>query len=283
MNKLGIIQGRLSPPIDNQIQSFPVNSWNEEFALCKKLGLSCIEWIFEYKTMNDNPFYSELGITEIRSLSKKYDVKVNSLLADYFMEKKLFGGNTSEVEKSIEMLYFIIDQCKRCEISIIEIPLVDQSAIRTELDKKQFIENIEKPLEYANKNKITISLETSLPPKEFRELILVFKPLEIKINYDMGNSASLGFDPVEEMELTAEFIANVHIKDRVLNDGTVPLGTGDTDFKKAFEGLKKANYTGDFILQAARQDIDKNKEKKDIIETIEEYIRFVEPYLEGFM
>ncbi len=279
MDKLGIMQGRLLPPVDNQIQAFPGDNWRNEFPICKKLGLGCMEWIFEYKTMELNPFYSDDGLKEMMHLSDLYNVRIDSLLADYFMEKKLFGENSSEIKKSVEMLFFIIDQCKKCDIPIIEIPLVDSSALKTDTDKKQLLKNLKKPLKYATEQGIDISLETSLPPEEFRELILSFRPLDLKINYDMGNSASLDFDPAKEINLLGEFIVNVHIKDRVIGGGTVPLGFGDTDFNSVFNALKQNNYSGDLILQAARQDINEYEEKKDIIKTIKDYIAFIEPYV----
>lgn len=282
MIKVGIMQGRLSPPIDNQIQAFPKKNWRNEFPICKKLGLDCIEWIFEYQTMKDNPFYTDKGAEEIKKFSEMYNVKIGSLLADYFMEKKLFNEKPAEINKNVEMLFFIIDQCKKLGIPIIEIPLVDSSAIKSHEDKKELIKNLKKPLEYAEKNGISISLETSLPPEEFKELILSFKPLNVKVNYDMGNSASLGFDPGKEIELLGEFIVNVHIKDRVKNGGTVPLGMGDTDFKTVFSGLRKINYDGDLIFQSARQDLTDSVVKKDYIKTVKDYITFMEPYIKEF-
>jgi len=279
MDKLGIMQGRLLPPVDNQIQAFPGDNWRNEFPICKKLGLGCMEWIFEYKTMELNPFYSDDGLKEMMYLSDLYNVRIGSLLADYFMEKKLFGENSSEIKKSVEMLFFIIDQCKKCDIPIIEIPLVDSSALKTDSDKKQLLKNLKKPLKYAAEQGIDISLETSLPSEDFRELILSFRPLDLKINYDMGNSASLDFDPTKEINLLGEFIVNVHIKDRVIGGGTVPLGFGDTDFNSVFNALKQNNYSGDLILQAARQDINEYEEKKDIIKTIKDYIAFIGPYV----
>ncbi|MEW6092427.1 MAG: sugar phosphate isomerase/epimerase, partial [Chloroflexota bacterium] len=47
-------------------------------------------------------------------------------------------------------------------------------------------------------------------------------------------------------------VGSVHIKDRLLGGGTVPLGTGDADFLALFESLKTVGYAGDYILQVAR-------------------------------
>ena len=46
----------------------------------------------------------------------------------------------------------------------------------------------------------------------------------------------------------------MHIKDRVLGGGTVPLGTGDADFPAVFNGLARLGLPGDYVLQIARPD-----------------------------
>ena len=53
MIKLGVMQGRLSPPKRNLIQHFPSNNWENEFKLCKNLGLKSIEWVFESENLKD--------------------------------------------------------------------------------------------------------------------------------------------------------------------------------------------------------------------------------------
>ena len=72
------------------------------------------------------------------------------------------------------------------------------------------------------------------------------------INYDTGNSASLGYDCSEEIRFYGKQILNVHIKDRKLYGSTVPLGYGNTNFNKIFQELNKISYRGNFILQTAR-------------------------------
>ena len=54
----------------------------------------------------------------------------------------------------------------------------------------------------------------------------------------------------------------MHIKDRVFNGTTVPLGDGDTDFNSVFKSLKDIEYKGNFILQTARSDNNKQVLKK---------------------
>ena len=74
----------------------------------------------------------------------------------------------------------------------------------------------------------------------------------MRVNYDSGNSASLGFAVAEEFAAYGDRVGSVHIKDRVRGGSTVPLGSGSTDFEALFVALDEIEYRGDFILQVAR-------------------------------
>lgn len=271
------------PPIKNRIQAFPSEHWREEFSLCRQLGFACLEWIFEHENAEMNPLSSDPGIREMWRAQERYGVLISSVLADYFMAKRLFGKDKMEVKEAVDTLIFLIAQCHKCHIPIIEIPFVDSSALRTAQDREDVVHNFKGPLKHAQRYGVQLSLETSLPPREFRELIRAFASPWVKVNYDMGNSASLDYDSREEIDLVGEYIANVHIKDRVKGGGTVPLGSGDTNFRAVFKALKDINYAGDFMLQGARQDLQGSTAPKDIKETISAYISFLMPFLKEFV
>ena len=59
--RIGIIQGRLSPPVEG-FQECPVE-WEREFDLLPKLDLNHIEWIVTYENYHRNPiFYKDLSL-----------------------------------------------------------------------------------------------------------------------------------------------------------------------------------------------------------------------------
>ena len=72
-----------------------------------------------------------------------------------------------------------------------------------------------------------IVFESDYTPIKLKNFIDQLSPESFGINYDIGNSASMGFDPIEEIETYGQRILNVHIKDRLFNGATVPLGSGD--------------------------------------------------------
>lgn len=270
------MQGRLSKPRDSKIQSFPVSSWKQEFKKATKCGFEVIEWIFdEYEP---NPILSSEGISEINSLCKKHNIIINSICADYFMTKKLFHEPQSNLEKNIRILKELILQSKKLEFSFIEIPLVDSSSLKTVNDKIELKNSLDKVIPIAEKNNVTIVLETDLMPLDFKSLLLEFNHPNIMANYDSGNSASLGYNVKEELTILKKWIKNVHVKDRKFKGGTVPLGTGDTNFDLFFSSLSKIHYSGDLIIQGARFADTKFTPET----TCQTYQKFVKEYVDKY-
>jgi hexulose-6-phosphate isomerase len=274
--KIGVMQGRLSKPHDSKIQSFPVFSWKQEFEKATKCGFEVIEWIFdEYEP---NPILSSEGISEINSLCKKHNIIINSICADYFMTKKLFHESQSNLEKNIRILKELILQSKKLEFSFIEIPLVDSSSLKTVNDKIELKNSLDKVIPIAEKNNVIIVLETDLMPLDFKSLLLEFNHPNIMANYDSGNSASLGYNVKEELTILKKWIKNVHVKDRKFKGGTVPLGTGDTNFDLFFSSLSKIYYSGDLIIQGARFADTKFTPET----TCQTYQKFVKEYVDKY-
>lgn len=273
--KIGIMQGRLSYPSNDSIQSFPVNSWREEFEKASKNQFHLIEWIFDE---SKNPILDDDEISEILSLSKKYQIQINSVCADYFMVRKLFREPKEEIFNNVQTLEKLIINCKKLGITMIEIPLVDSSSIKTDDDQKQLKQNIEKIIPSLEETGIYLLLETDLPPQKFQNLLTNIDHPKVCANYDSGNSASLGYNVNEELLILKSWIKNVHVKDRIFNGITVPFGSGDTDFESFFSSLSEINYLGDLIIQGSRIP----EEKLTPEQTCSEYRQFVTEYLNKY-
>ncbi|EGG41232.1 Putative L-xylulose-5-phosphate 3-epimerase [Candidatus Nitrosarchaeum limnium SFB1] len=270
------MQGRLSKSHNNLIQSFPINSWREEFKVAKKCGYDVIEWI--YDELQPNPISTSEGISEINLLMKKHDISINSICADYFMTKKLFNESQYELKKNINILNELIIQAGKLEISMIEIPLVDSSSLKTNENKTEIKNNLEKVISHAENNNVNIVLETDLNPYDFKEFLMRFSNQKIMANYDSGNSASLGYNSKDELTILKKWIKNIHVKDRKFQGNTVPFGMGDTNFEQFFSTLSEINYVGDLIIQGARF-----SDKKISPETTcKTYNRFVKRYVDKY-
>jgi L-ribulose-5-phosphate 3-epimerase len=251
---LGIMQGRLVPPVEGRIQAFPRESWAQEFPNAAAAGLNAIEWIYDAYGVGANPLDTREGLAAIRALSAEHNVAVRSLCADYFMDFAFVRATDAERTERIGRLVALLGQARQIGVTRVVLPFVDSSSIRDEADRAAVIDTLQRALPAARAAGIELHLETSLPPDEFGALLARIPDPLVKVNYDSGNSSSLGYRPTEEFMAYGYRLGSVHIKDRVLGGGTVPLGQGDADLDAVFAGLRRLNYSGDLILQVARSE-----------------------------
>lgn len=254
INHFGIMQGRLLPKFKNRYQAHPLGYWKDEFTIAKEIGLSYIEFILDYNDYEKNPLMSDLGINEIEKIIQKTGIGVRSICADVFMEAPLHSENNSISNTSKEILIKLIKNSKKLGVTDIVIPCVDQSTLVGERDQIRLVENLSEPIDLASRLKINLALETDLAPLSFLELLNKFENDIIKVNYDIGNSASLGFDVIEEFKLYGNRISDIHIKDRELRGGSVILGTGNANFKSFFEVFSTIDFKGPIVMQVYRDD-----------------------------
>jgi len=252
--KTGIMQGRLLPKYQGRYQAHPVGYWKDEFLIASKLGLDSIEFILDYNDVEENPLLTTNGLEDISKIEKISGVKVRSICADYFMEAPIHSNDVVIVDSSINILNRLIRNASLMSVKDIVVPCVDQSSLKNEKYKKNFINNIKTVVSIAEDANINISIESDLAPIPLANMIDSIGSKNVTVNYDIGNSAALGYNPVEEFRAYGDKISDLHIKDRLLGKGPVPLGEGSADILKVFELLSKNDYQGLIIFQAFRDD-----------------------------
>ena len=218
------------------------------------LGLDCIEFILDYNDYKNNPLMTTYGRQHIRSVSEQTGVRVLSVCADYFMKAPLHADNEQTVLQSVDVLVKLIKAAVELKIKDIVIPCVDGSSIQNERLQDRFKETLNTIVPEAERYKVNLSLETDLNPSQFEKLLTVLDSPRITVNYDIGNSAALGYDYTDELRAYGERISDVHIKDRELGGDSVTLGSGNADIPGFFEYLSRFNYQGSFIMQTYRVD-----------------------------
>ncbi|MDH5732111.1 MAG: sugar phosphate isomerase/epimerase [Gammaproteobacteria bacterium] len=248
------MQGRLLPKYQGRYQAHPCGYWHQEFPIAQSVGLNCIEFILDYDDAEKNPLMSTTGIASIQQHIDETGVYVKTICADYFMEAPLHSEVTDVANHSCDILNRLIVNGANLGVSDIVIPCVDQSSLRGVSATQRFVSRINSCLPTAKEHNINLSLETDLAPEPFLELLDQIGSEHVKVNYDIGNSAALGYNPIEELNTYGHLISDIHIKDRVLNGGPVVLGKGNAQFKEFFDELAKFNYEGPFIMQAYRDD-----------------------------
>jgi len=243
------MQGRMLPMVGKRIQAFPSKNWEKEFCFAKNSNFSLMEWTLDYKGLLKNPFLNVDGQKKIRKLGRKYSLRIPSVTCDFFMQKPFFKEKSKDKIRLLRLLEKVIDYSINLGAEILVIPLVDNSSIKNIKDEKVVIETFNRIIQ--NKN-IKIAFESDYTPRKLKKFINYFDNNKFGVNYDIGNSASLGFNPTVEFSCYGSRIINVHVKDRLYGGTTVPLGCGSADIKQCFKELASIKYSGNYIFQTAR-------------------------------
>ncbi len=250
--EIGFMQGRLCDRIDGKIQAFPWRDWESEFPSAQALGLGLLEWTLDQERLHENPLMTAAGQARIRELSARHGIRVLSLTGDCFMQAPFYKVDGAAREALLADLWGILDASEQVGIRYVLIPLVDNGSLQTTEHESALLEGV-LPLRQRLVNAgMKIVFESDFGPARLAKFIERLPRDAFGINYDIGNSAALGFSPAEEVGSYGHRIDNVHVKDRKLHGTTVPLGTGNADFPTVFGALRKASYAGHFILQTAR-------------------------------
>jgi len=255
-DKTGFMQGRLSPKVDGKIQAFPWDAWQSEFPAAQTLDIRLMEWTLDQDRLYENPLLTAEGQAEIRGLCARHNLRVGSLTGDCFMQAPFWKECGAAREARLRDFLAVAQACSAIGIVHIVVPLVDNGSMQDTAQEDDVVGFLTAQVDTLRKLGVKIVFECDYAPAELARFIARLEPGLFGINYDIGNSASLGFDPVEEFAAYGPRILNVHVKDRMLGGTTVPLGTGNAKFATVFAELSRLSYRGDYILQTARATAD---------------------------
>ncbi|MGE4504006.1 MAG: sugar phosphate isomerase/epimerase family protein [Desulfovibrionaceae bacterium] len=250
--RIGFIQGRLSPLVDGKIQAFPAAHWREEFTVAENLGIALMEWTLDQDGLHSNPFTTTEGQRDIATLCLRHGVRIPSVTGDCFMQAPFWKAEGATRQALLDDFRLVIRSARAVGTDTIVVPLVDNGSIASRSQEDSLREGLDMLVPLLREQRVRLSFETDMGPRKFAEFLTSLDPELFGANYDIGNSAALGFGPREEWAAYGHRVTNVHVKDRALGGTTVPLGEGNADFPTVFRAMHRAEYEGNCILQTAR-------------------------------
>jgi len=233
--KIGIMQGRLSEPVNGHMQEFPEN-WETEFTIMKEQGFVGAEWLLTKNCFLNNPLFT--------NTEKVAQCAITSICFDVLVDERI-----AEEEFLKDNLILLCETLMNTDsIRNITIPLLEESSMVDDEKRNQFCQIIE-PIG-KQFSEINFSFEAELHYEKLYEIIKLCE--NFYVTYDTGNMTSCRFNHTEYINFFGSKINNVHLKDRTFQAQTVAPLTGNTDFSTIFTTLHNIGYRGPYILQTAR-------------------------------
>jgi len=214
----------------------------ETFDRAKQIGLQGLQ--VSYNT-SANPEGLSLVKTlqSIQAASKRTGVKVSSLAIG-----ELNRVPYKSQEKTEEWVWSSIDAAMALQVKVVLLAFFGNGDLRNdEKGKKAIIEKLKKVAVYAEKQDITLGIESYLTAKEHLDIIQAVGSKKVKVYYDFRNAADAGHDVFKEIAMLGkEMICEIHMKE----NGHL-LGKGTMDWPKIAKTLKDIGYAGWMQIEGA--------------------------------
>ena len=214
----------------------------EAFDRAKQIGLQGIQ--VSYNTGKD---HAGLSVSEtlnsIKEASKRTGIKVSSLAIGELNRVPYKSDPRTE-----EWVYNAITAAKALDVRVILMAFFNDGDLRNDdAGKKVVIERLKKVAPHAERNGITLGIESWLSGQEHLDIINAVGSKSVKVYYDFRNSVDAGHDIFKEIPtLGKEMICEIHMKENGQR-----LGEGTLDWPRIAKALKDINYRGWMQIEGA--------------------------------
>ena len=241
-------------------------NWSTKIDIAKEAGYDFIE--ISVDESDERLARLNWGNEEIKNMNDLLIDKDFRIPSMTFSGQKRFPmGSMDNVtrEKSMDLMKKAVELADKLDIRVIQVTGYDvYYEERSDKTREMFIQNLKKATEWASKACITLAIENM----ENTFLNSVTKYMKIaeevdspwlKLYPDLGNLTAWTHDEVyNELEkgIKAQQIIAIHLKEAKKVTDTfggifreLEFGTGDVDFVKTFETLKKVEFKGPFLVE----------------------------------
>jgi len=214
----------------------------EAFERAKQIGLDGIQ--VSYNTGKDEKGLSvPETLQAIREASARTGVKVSSLAIG-----ELNRTPYKSQPKTEEWVWNSVDAAKALGVKVILLAFFSEGDLRNDdAGKKAVIERLKKVAPHAEKQGITLGIESWLSAEEHLDIINAVGSKAVKVYYDFRNSADAGHDIFKEIPMLGkDMICEIHMKENGQR-----LGEGPLDWPRVAKAVKDIGYEGWMQIEGA--------------------------------
>lgn len=233
----------------------------ESFAKVKENGFSCCQLVFKPKE------YKTEDAKTIKDAAEKAGVEIVSLFAgfndsytkwDLYEDFLISGINSRQYGKEriayIKSAAEFAKEMGVCDV-LVHAGFIANNPFSEEY--KYMVECLKDFASYCREIGVNVLMETGgESPVSLLRLIEDVGCGNVYVNLDTANLIMYGYgNPVDAVVTLNKYIKSMHAKDGLPPTSSktlgkeVTIGEGHVDFKKVFEGLKKAGFSGPIIIE----------------------------------
>ncbi len=212
------------------------------FDIAKTIGLQGLQ--VSYNTKEDEAGLSVPATLQgVKDAAKRTGVSVSSVAIGELNRVPYKSEPITE-----EWVWNSVDAAKALGVNVILLAFFGNGELRDDpKGQKMVIERLKKVAPHAEKQGITLGIESYLSARDHLQIIDAVGSKAVKVYYDSRNSADAGHDIYEEIPfLGHDMICELHMKENGFR-----LGEGTIDWPRVATLLKKIDYQGWMQIEGA--------------------------------
>ncbi|TDB67352.1 sugar phosphate isomerase/epimerase family protein [Arundinibacter roseus] len=207
----------------------------ETFEVARQIGLQGLQISFN-TSENERGLADAATLKSIQQASQRSGIPVSSLAIG-----ELNRVPYKSEPKTEEWVWQSVEAAKALKAPIVLLAFFNNGDLRSDsAGKTMVIERLKKVAPFAEKQGVTLGIESYLSAQEHVEIIEAVGSSAVKVYYDFRNSADAGYDIYKEiLFLGKDMICEIHMKENGQR-----LGEGTLDWTRIAEAIKKIEYSG---------------------------------------
>lgn len=216
------------------------NSDPAAFAIAKQIGLDGI--MVDMGWEDNNLHLRDKAIQQqYRQAAAANNIKISSIALGV-----MNGVSYTTEPRTEQWVWDGIDVAKNLGASVLLLAFFSKSDLRNnDAGTKETIRRLKKVAPHAEKNGITLGIESYLNADEHRHIIESVGSKNLKVYYDFRNTADAGYDTAQEFKkLGKDLVCELHMK-----ENADLLGKGSLDWNAIRDAVYESGYYGDGWMQ----------------------------------
>ncbi|GAB3178469.1 sugar phosphate isomerase/epimerase family protein [Telluribacter humicola] len=214
----------------------------EAFDLARQIGLQGLQ--VSYNTGKDEVGLSNPAMLQaIREAAKRTGVQVSSLAIGQLNQVPYKSEGRTE-----EWVWNSVEAARALGAPVVLLAFFSQGDLRKDdAGKKVVVSRLKKVAPQAEKQGVTLGIESYLSAQEHLDIIQAVGSPAVKVYYDFRNATDAGYDIYQEIPMLGrEQICEIHMKENGFR-----LGEGTLDWPRIARAVKDIGYKGWMQLEWA--------------------------------
>lgn len=201
-------------------------SGDDPFASARALALDGVEVRFGPQDAESHAFLEAGTAAAWRSRARAAGLALPSVYAGYIASHPPSHPDPDVRRRSADVLARVVEAAAEAGARTVVLPLFAAAEPRDDLAVTSLAAALAPLAERAAAVGLALGLETTLPVAALLELLRRLDRVAVRVAYDVGAAAALGYDPAADLKLLGPAVCQLRVRDCTPDGRRVLLGQG---------------------------------------------------------